>query len=249
MDGLAAKRIIVTGAAGDIGTAVVDGLASAGALTVAVDIDGHAVRELAARIRDRGGDCVAAVADVATEEDCASFVETAVTRWGAVDGFFNNAGIEGELGAITELPVTEFDRVLAVNVRGVFLGMQKVIPHMVDGGSIVNTASVAGVVGAPMLAPYIASKHAVIGLTRTGALECADRAIRVNAVLPGRVEGRMMARIDAAAEGAPQVRDIVPLGRYARPAEVAEVVLFLLSDHSSYVTGACYSVDGGRTVG
>lgn len=246
MDDLQGKVVIVTGAAGAIGAAVSAGLRSRGARVTAVDTDRAALDAVGAS--DDG--FLPVVADVADEDDCRRYVDATRARWGRVDGFFNNAGIIGDIAPLDQLPTDVFDRVMAVNVRGVFLGLKHVLAAMAEGGAIVNTASVAGVVGAAGLGPYVASKHAVIGLTRTAALEAAGRGIRVNAVLPGRVAGRMMDRIDAAVQArADAVGAVIPAGRYGAPDEIAHVVLFLLSGASSYVTGSSYVVDGGRTIG
>jgi NAD(P)-dependent dehydrogenase (short-subunit alcohol dehydrogenase family) len=177
--------------------------------------------------------------------------------FGRIDAFFNNAGVEGLVAPIPDYDLADFQRVLAVNVVGVFLGMKHVIPVMADGGggSIINTSSVAGLMGSPGLCAYIASKHAVIGLTRTAAIECAPKKIRVNSVNPGPVDSPMMASIEKqAAPQAPQaVRDqfaqMIPFGRYATVGEVAKIVAFLASDESEYMTGGVYLVDGGMTAG
>jgi len=252
--GLSGKVLVVTGAAGDLGIAVVRAAVTRGAHVLAVDLDEHALNRISAI--DRTSDSIVAttVADVSEESHCARYVAEAVDRWGRIDCFFNNAGIEGPVASIDRLAVKDFDRVMAVNVRGAFLGMKHVLPVMLRGGSIVNTASTAGTVGGGGLAAYVASKHAVIGLTKTAALEVAERGIRVNALCPGRISGRMMSRIDSssdalAATGAASTRPDIPLGRYATPEEVAATAIFLLSDHSSYTTGSSYFVDGGRTIG
>ena len=161
---------------------------------------------------------------------------------------FNNAGIEGPVREITKLAVEDFDRVMAINVRGVFLGLKHVIAVMGAGGSIVNSASVAGIGAAPKVAHYVASKHAVVGLTQSAALEVADRGIRVNAVLPGSIRGRMMQSLDEGFEtDMDEAARAIPMQRYGQPEEVAAVVSFLLSPAASYINGARYTVDGGRT--
>jgi len=178
---------------------------------------------------------------------------------GGVGAFFNNAGIEGTITPLTEQPVDAFDKVVAVNLRGVFLGLKHVMRHMAasGGGSIVNTASVAGLIGMGGLGAYVASKHAVVGLTKVAALEGAPASIRVNAVCPGPVDGRMMESLESGAAtmlGLPDAATVhgvftgmAPAGRYARPDEVADLVAYLLSARSSYVSGAAIPIDWGWT--
>lgn len=180
------------------------------------------------------------------------YVQAAMRRHGRIDLFFNNAGIEGRMAPMTELSVEDFDRVLAVNARGVFLGLRAVLRVMKPQGSgaIVNTASMAGIRGAATFAPYVASKHAVVGLTRCAALEGAPFGIRVNGVAPGHIDTRMArdltAQIDPAdPEGAYQrIAAAVPLGRYGTAQEVANLVAWLLSDEASYLSGATHLIDG-----
>jgi NAD(P)-dependent dehydrogenase (short-subunit alcohol dehydrogenase family) len=203
------------------------------------------------------------VADTARPDDARHFVGTAVERHGGIDVFVANAGIEGEVHPIPDYPVDVFDRVMAVNVRGVWLGLKYVIPVMSDrgGGSIVITSSTAGLVGTAGASAYNTSKHAVIGLMRTAALECAPLGIRVNTVNPGPIETRMtqsIAQMRASQAADPPMTpeqfkqataSRVPLDRYGTPEEVARVMLFLASDESSFCTGGVYMVDGGTSAG
>jgi NAD(P)-dependent dehydrogenase (short-subunit alcohol dehydrogenase family) len=175
--------------------------------------------------------------------------------YGRIDCFFNNAGIEGKVAPIIDSDEAAFDEVLATNVKGVFLGLKSVLPILLaqKSGAVVNTASVAGLVGTPGMAPYVASKHAVIGLTKSAAGEVARHGVRVNAVCPGPIDTRMIhsieAQIDPADPAAVEARyqAALPLGRYGTAEEVANVVLFLCSDLASNINGAQYVIDGGRT--
>jgi NAD(P)-dependent dehydrogenase (short-subunit alcohol dehydrogenase family) len=199
---------------------------------------------------------VAVAADVTRPEDFEALVARAERELGGLDLLVNNAGIEGVVAPIESYPLDVFDRVLAVNVRGVFLGMRAAAPALRrrGGGAIVNLASVAGVTGDPNLSAYIASKHAVIGLTRSGALAFGKDGVRVNAVAPSPVETRMMRSLEAGMggpQGGEMVRKLVseriPLGRYAEPAEVAALIAFLGSDEARFITGSIYTIDGGMT--
>jgi NAD(P)-dependent dehydrogenase (short-subunit alcohol dehydrogenase family) len=184
-------------------------------------------------------------------------VQAAQENFGGLDVALLNAGIEGRVGGIAELDVADFDRVIAVNLRGVWLGLKHVMPVMAaqGGGAVVVTSSVAGLKGTARFSPYIASKHGVTGLMKTAALEGAPDRIRVNAVHPAPIETRMMRSIEEGfAPGAgekvhEQMAAREPLGRYGEPEEVARLMAFLASDEASYVTGASYLVDGGLMAG
>lgn len=244
------KAALITGAAGGIGLAAAQRFAEEGARVVLVDLDEAALQAAAATI---GAAASYAVADVSRPEAMEHAVNVAVERHGRIDAFVANAGIEGGVAPVEDYPVELFDQVLAINVRGVFLGLKYVVPVMrrQGGGSIVITSSGAGISGMANLSAYVASKHAVIGLMRSAALEGARHRIRVNTVNPGPVETRMMRAIETgkAPAAAEQVKakftQAVPLRRYAEPDEIAAMMVFLASDESSYCTGGVYLVDGG----
>jgi NAD(P)-dependent dehydrogenase (short-subunit alcohol dehydrogenase family) len=246
----------VTGAAGIIGTATIRLLAERGARIVAVD---RKAAELEAAIGDlpASAQALAITADVTSEDEVAFYVRAAVEKFGTIDVFYNNAGIEGDIAPITEYRLESFRRVLDVNVVGVFLGLKHVLPVMLkqNKGSIINTASIAGLIGSPDIAVYSASKHAVIGLTKSAALECSGTGVRVNCVCPGLIDSRMLsAIIDGRNPGnAPvphdRIVERIPARRLGQASEVASIVAFLASDDASYVSGSAYTVDGARTAG
>jgi len=249
------KVAVVTGAAGVIGRATIQRLAERGARITAVD---RKREELEAAIRDlpASAEALAVTADVSDEDEVADYVRSAVDRFGTIDVFYNNAGVEGEVKPITQYSLETFRRVLDVNVVGVFLGMKHVLPVMLkqNRGSIINTASIAGLIGSPQIAVYSASKHAVIGLTKSAAWECTGTGVRVNCVCPGMIDSRMLSAIIEgrnAGSNAPTPHDRIveriPARRLGQAAEVASVVAFLASDEASYVSGSAYTVDGGRT--
>jgi NAD(P)-dependent dehydrogenase (short-subunit alcohol dehydrogenase family) len=245
--GFDGKIAIVTGAAAGFGLAVSTRLTKEGARVVMVDRAADALREQAKELPG----ALPVVADVSREADVDSYVEQAVAQHGRVDLFFNNAGIEGRWGPMTEMPVDEFDSVMAVNARGVFLGLRAVLRVMKRqrSGAIVNTASMAGIRGGAVNAPYVASKHAVVGLTRCAALEGAPFGIRVNGVAPGHIDTRMARDLTAQLDpGNPRgmyesIAASVPLGRYGTADEVANLVVWLLSDEASYMSGATHLID------
>jgi NAD(P)-dependent dehydrogenase (short-subunit alcohol dehydrogenase family) len=248
------KVAVVTGAAGVIGCATMRLLAERGARIVAVD---RKKPELKAAIKDlpASADALLVTADVTSEEEVSEYVRAALDKFGIIDIFYNNAGIEGEVKAIQDYPLDSFRKVLDVNVVGVFLGMKHVLPVMLKNnkGSIINTASIAGLMGSPHVAVYSASKHAVIGLTRSAAGECSGTGVRINCVCPGLIDSRMLTTIFQARAGgnAPppwdKITERIPARRLGQASEVAAIVAFLASDDASYVTGSHYTVDGGRT--
>lgn len=241
---MAQQRVIVTGAAGQIGSAIVEVLVDRGAQVLAVDVDAAALKKF------DGTDAVTThVADVAVEDDVRGYAERARELWGGVDGFANNAGVEGPVAPLSDYKTEDFDRLVGVNIRGVFLGLKHVLPLVVDGGSVVNTSSSLGLVGAAGLAPYVASKHAVVGFSKSAALEVAPRGVRVNAVCPGPIAGRMIQALEEAAFGdsGTTFASFVPMGRHGTPDEVSRLIAFLLGPDSVYMTGTAHAVDGGFT--
>ena len=246
------KFAIVTGGGNGIGRAACIGFAARGAKVLVVDRDGEAAAAVAAEI---GNGAIACTADVTRTADVQAYVARALEAFGRIDCFFNNAGIEGRVTHTAEYDEDMFDAVIGVNVKGVFLGLRHVLPVMIRQGSgtVVNTASTAGLIGTPGMPAYVASKHAVIGLTKVAAGDVGPQGVRVNAVCPGPISTRMIA--DIAKQVSPNNPGSVeerytaglPLRRYGTAEEVANVVMFLCSDLSGNVTGAQYVVDGGRT--
>lgn len=249
------KVALVTGGGNGIGRAACVGFARHGAKVVVVDRDGAAAEATAGIVRQNGGEALAVTADVTKSAEVKAYVKATIDTYGRIDCFFNNAGIEGKVAPIAEYDEAVFDAVIGVNVKGVFLGLRHVLPEMIrqGGGSVVNTASVAGLVGTPGMPAYVASKHAVIGLTKTAAGEVARQGIRVNAVCPGPVDTRMIHALeqqlspgDPSAVGK-RYQAALPTGRYSTVEEIANMVLFLCSDLASNTTGGQFVVDSGRT--
>ena len=246
------KAIIVTGAGGGLGSHTVRLLAERGARVLAVDLDPDRLDAL-----ETAAEVVPHVADVTDANAVRGAVETAVDRFGQLDGIFNNAATLGPIAPVDEYPEEAFEQTFRVNVRSVFLGMKYAVPALraTGGGAIVNTASTGGMMGWPNISGYVGSKHAVIGLTRTVALELAGSGIRVNALCPGPMDTTMIWEVgEAMAPGdtAEQERLLaatIPVGRLGRPEEVASLAAWLLTDGPEYLTGAVLPVDGAQTAG
>lgn len=244
---------IVTGAAGGIGRAVTLALARAGARVAVVDLSSTEGEETARLAREAGGEAIFVRADVSQARDVAGYVAATLQAWGRIDVFMNNAGWQGPIGPLVDFDDELFDRVMAINVRGTYLGLKHVLPVMTSQGrgAVVNVGSLGSFVGTRNLTPYTASKHAVLGLTRSVALEVARKGVRVNAVCPGPVDTPMIRAIEAeqAPQGADELRRqraaSIPDGRYAQPEEVANLMLFLASDLASHITGQGMQINGG----
>jgi len=251
----AGKVALITGAGNGIGRAAALAFAKGGAKVVVVDRDAGGGEATAGIIRQQGAQASFVQADVTKTAEVQSYVKAALDAYGAIDCFFNNAGIEGRVAHTAEYDEAMFDQIMAVNVKGVFLGLRHVLPVMLQqkSGAVVNTASVAGLVATPGMPAYVASKHAVIGLTKAAAGEVARQGVRVNAVCPGPVDTRMIHSLeqqlnpDDPASVGRRYQSAMPSGRYTTPEEIANVVLFLCSDLAGNITGAQYVVDGGRT--
>jgi 3alpha(or 20beta)-hydroxysteroid dehydrogenase len=236
---------VVTGAANGFGEAVAARLVADGASVVLVDVNDK-VLEVASKL---GG--IGVVADVTRPEEVARYVKEAVDAFGRIDLFFNNAGIEGARGSFGDLSIEDFDRVLNVNVRGVWLGLHEVLPVMIrsGGGAIVNTSSQAGIKGARNFSPYITSKHAVVGITRCAALEGAPDNIRCNAICPGLIDTEMLRRLGTDDQGEyganlERMAGTVPAGRLGTAEEVANFATWLLSEEANYISGGIFLIDG-----
>jgi NAD(P)-dependent dehydrogenase (short-subunit alcohol dehydrogenase family) len=217
-----------------------------------VDINEGGLAERVQAMKDAGFDAIGHVADCANEAQTIGYAEAALAAFGQVDGFFNNAGIEGQLAPTHKYDVAEYDRVMSVNLRGMFLGLRYVLPDMVRRGSgaVVNTASIGSERGLAGACAYNAAKHGVVGLTRTAASEVAQMGVRVNCVMPGVIEtpllvGMLEQMFDDVAAGMKKLGEVATLNRVGQPAEVGHVVSFLLSDEASYVNGAKWEIDGG----
>ncbi len=245
------KVALITGGAGGIGKATAKKFIDEGARVMLTDLKEDALKKAQEELDSDNVYYIAA--DVSKTEDVKKYAQKAEELFGKVDVFFNNAGIEGQVKPITDYPVEEFDKLQAVNVRGAWLGLKFIIPLMKDGGSILLTSSVAGLIGMANMSAYVASKHALNGITRSLALELAGRNIRVNAINPSPVDNRMMRSLekgfspDDSENAKSQFEQMIPLGRYAENDDIANLATFLASNDSSFITGAIHAIDGGMT--
>ncbi|MFO8129687.1 MAG: SDR family NAD(P)-dependent oxidoreductase [Bacteroidales bacterium] len=254
MNRFANKSVVITGGSGGIGSVTGKLMAEEGARVLLVDIDEKALKEI---VRDFDSDPVEyAVADVTKPEQVKAYVDKAVELFGGIDIFFNNAGVEGNVAPLDEYSLDEYHQLIHVNVNGMFFGLHYVFPVMKKndkGGSIIMTSSVAGLMGTANVTPYVTSKHAVIGMMRSAALEGAGHNIRVNTVNPSPVDNRMMRSLesgfnpDESEKAKEQFEQMIPLGRYATNEEIAKMVMFLASEDSEFITGTVNPVDGGMT--
>ncbi|MGE6258445.1 SDR family NAD(P)-dependent oxidoreductase [Heyndrickxia sporothermodurans] len=247
------KIAVITGAGSGIGRASSLKLAANGAKVVLVDFNKETGEDTLKLVKEQGGEGIFVQADVSKSEDVRRYVNTAMETFGRIDVFFNNAGIIQKFAPLTEVEETEFDRLIGVNVKGVFLGLKYVLKVMEQqgSGSIINTASTAGIRSEHSVSVYSASKHAVVGLTKSVALEYVKKGIRINAICPGGVQTALTNSVTEMFEKTGYVPEELPnmrMGRYAKPEELAEMVAFLASDKASYMTGSVVVVDGGLTL-
>ena len=245
------KVAVITGGAGGIGREVARRFVEEGALVLLVDLEEESLARVCSELPTNRVSYLAA--DITKWSDNQAMAALALERYGGLDIFLANAGVEGAISSILDYDEDVFDRLMAVNVKGPFLGLKAVVPEMIKrlGGSVIITSSVAGVRGGARLAPYVTSKHAVIGLMKSAAREFASHSIRVNTVNPSPVSTRMIESIEKGLrpEDPDSVREAmranIPLGRYALPEDIANLMLFLASDESKFITGSVHMVDGG----
>ncbi len=249
------KSVVITGGAGGIGLATAKKMLDEGAEGILlVDLSEEALKEATAELDSDKVKYIAA--DVSDSAEVKKYTEKAIELFGRIDVLFLNAGIEGEVKPITDYPEDLFDKVIDVNIKGVWLGMKHAFPHMKEngGGSVIVTSSVAGLQGTAGVSAYVASKHGVLGVMKVGALEGAEHNIRVNSIHPSPVDNRMMRSLEegfapgGAKEAKASFEQSIPLQRYAKNEEIADLALFLASDESKFITGAKHVIDGGMTV-
>jgi NAD(P)-dependent dehydrogenase (short-subunit alcohol dehydrogenase family) len=241
------KVALVTGGTSGIGRATAIAFGAAGAKIVFSGRREAEGEETAALIRDTRAECLFVQSDVSSEADVKALVEKTISTYGKLDCAFNNAGIESPAKPLHEQPIEEFDKLMSINVRGLFLCMKYEIQQMLTQGSgvIVNNSSMGGLIGFPGVSPYIASKHAVMGLTRAAALDYAKQGIQINAVNPGLIATAMMDRFSSSSTDS--FAAMAPMGRMGQAEEIAQAVVFLCSDAASYITGQPLVIDGGYT--
>lgn len=249
---LEGKVAVITGAAGALGRNTAELLLQEGAKVALIDINEGALSALVESLKSKG-DVLGVVSNLSDEAQVANYVNRVMEQWGRIDIFLNNAGIIGKIAPLIDQTIEDFEAIININVRGVFLGLKHILPIMSaqKSGSVINTSSVSGLMGSSGNSLYSASKHAVVGLTKTAALEVARDSVRVNSIHPAPLESNMMKSIEESLnmENPDAVRknisSRIPLGRYGNMQEVAKLVLFLASDDSEFITGGQYRIDGG----
>ena len=242
------KVAIITGGSSGIGRATAVALAKEGATVVIAARRAKESEETLQLVKEAGGDGIFIKTDLGHEDEVKQLVELTVGKFGRLDYAFNNAGIEATTKSFVDETPSIFDKVMSINVKGVWLSMKYEIPQMlkIGGGAIVNMSSIAGVIGFPQMPIYVASKHAVLGLTKSAALEYAKSGIRINAVAPGLIETDMLERaVDANSQLRKQFDAVTPMGHIGKPEEIANAVVWLLSNKASFVTGHTLIIDGG----
>ena len=239
------KAVLITGAASGIGRATALAFAAEGARVAILDRSADTLEAVQASLKDTGREVLTVACDVSSPDQVEGAIKQVIERFGRLDIAFNNAGVENKAAPVHEIDLAEWDRILGINLRGTFLCMKHELAQMVKqgGGVVVNTSSGAGIRGVAGGAAYAASKHAIIGLTRSAALDYAKQNIRVNAVLPGNIETPMMDRFTGG--DIQKAIDLEPVGRLGKPEEIAEAVLWMASDLGGFVTGAATVIDGG----
>ena len=244
---MAGDVALITGAGSGLGQAVAQRFGEAGASVVVADIDDEGGGRTVERIRDAGGEALFCEADVSDPGAVETIVDVATEEYGGLDYAVNNAGISGEPAPIGEQSLENWQQVIGVNLSGVFHGLRYEIPALLEhgGGAIVNMSSVAGNVASPQLAPYVASKHGVLGLTKNAAVEYSEEDIRVNAVCPGIIGTPLTEGSGDDSEMVAQAKAATPMNRLGKPTEIADAIMWLCSDEASYVTGEAINVDGG----
>lgn len=247
---LAGKVALVIGGSTGIGRATAIAFGKAGAKVVVAGRGKERGKETEALVGQTGAESLFIETDVTNDSSVRALIDQTVEKFGRIDAAFNNAGIEGKVAPIAQTTEADFDSIINTNLKGVYLGLKYQVAQMLKngGGTIVNTASIGGVVGFPNTAIYCASKHAVIGLTKTVALELAESNIRVNAVAPGAVQTGLLNRMSGGEEAAQGVAQAIPMKRIAKPEEIADAVVWLCSSETSYLTGHTLVIDGGFTV-
>jgi NAD(P)-dependent dehydrogenase (short-subunit alcohol dehydrogenase family) len=245
------KNALVIGATSGIGRATAIAFADAGANVAIAGLGPGQGREVEAEIKKRGRDAIFIEADVRNESEVATVITHAAARFGRIHAAINNAGTEGRFAPLVEMTGDDFDRIVTTNLRGVFFGLKHEIPHMAakGGGTIVNTSSIAGVMGMANISIYSASKHGIVGLTKSAALEVSRKNIRINAVAPGAVETGLLHRMVDGHVPVSAIAEGNPMGRISQPDEIAAAILWLASDAASYVNGHVLVIDGGGMAG